>query len=251
MAKQAKHSFLFRLWVGLRGLLAIVIILFGIVVGLFSLVLPNEELYKQHVINFLEKQWDKEVNIENISGKWHGFGPNFVIKGLKIKGDDEVFVQNATLHMNIIKYLVPKGTTGISLGINNVAVDFERKFSGKIVLSGDKKENESFSDEVEKILSSGTLSVKNLSLNLNDTINNQQIEINSRITVQQNDDNRSFSLELDSKELADKFLVKSVTNKANSFMTQANWYLQSENLSLNQLGELINKNYLPKTQIDA
>lgn len=251
MTKLAKHSFLFRLWVHLRGLLAIVIVLFGVLVGLVSLVLPNEDLYKQHVVDFLAKQWGKQVHIENISGKWQGFGPNFIIKGLSIKGDDEVLVQEATLYVNIIKYFIPKGSTGIRLGINDIAVDFERKTSGKIVLTGDSEKNKSFSNEIEKLLSSGTLSVKNLSLNLYDSINNSQRKINSHITVQQNNNNRAFALELDSKELADKFLIKSIADKTSDFMTKADWYLQAENLSLNHLGKLINKEYLPKTQVDA
>ena len=251
MTKLAKHSFLFRLWVHLRGFLAVVIVLFGVIVGLVSLVLPNEDLYKQYVVEFLAKQWDKQVHIESISGKWQGFGPEFIIKGLNIKGNDEVFVQEATLYVNIIKYLIPKGSTGISLGVNDIAVDFERKTSGQIVLTGDSEKNKSFSNEIEKLLSSGTLSVKNLSLNLYDSINQSQRKINSHITVQQNNKNRAFALELDSKQLAEKFIIKSIADKTNEFMTKADWYIQAENLSLSHLGELINKNYLPNTQVDA
>jgi len=251
MTKTAKHSFLFRMWIHMRGFIALVIILFGVLVGLISLILPNEDLYKQYVIDFLSKQWDKEVKIESISGKWQGFGPNFIIQGLSIKGDDEVVVQEATLDVNILKYLIPKGSTGINLGINDVAIDFERKTSGKIVLTGDSKKNKSFSKELERLLSSGTLSVKNLSLNLFDSINQINRKISSKITVQQNKLNSAFALELDSKELADKLLIKSIAPTTNDFMTAADWYIQAENLSLNKLGEFINKDYFPSTQVDA
>jgi len=251
MTKLEKHSFLFRLWVRLRGLLAFIIVFFGILVGLVSLILPNEELYKQYVVDFLSNQWDKKVEIGSISGTWQGFGPHFIIQELNIKGEDEILVQNATLYVNIFKYIVPKGSTGISLGVNDIAVDFERKKSGKIVISEDSREQQSFSNEIEKLLSSGTLIVNNLSLNLNDSINNKTKKINSHITVQQNKNQRAFRLELDSKQLADKFMIKSIAGKSDDFMDKANWYIQAENLSLSHLGELTDKSFLPNTQVDA
>lgn len=246
-----KHSFLYKRWNQLRILLASVIILFGIIVGLISLILPNEKLYKQHVINFLGKQWEKDVEIESISGKWQGLGPSFVINGLNIKGEDEIFVQNATLYVNIIKYIIPKGATGVYLGVDDVAVNFERNTSGKIILTKDGVQSNNSSEEIEKLLSSGTLSVRNLSLNLHDSVKNIETQINSHITVQQNNDERSFALELDAKDLADKFLIKAIANKENDFMKQADWYMQSESLLLSRLGALINKDFLPHTLIDA
>ncbi|MFK8011008.1 MAG: YhdP family protein [Marinicellaceae bacterium] len=251
MTNLAKHSFLFRIWIRLRGLLAIIIIMFGVLVGLASLILPNEKLYKDFVVEFLAKQWGKKVRIDKISGKWNGFGPNFIIQGLQIKGDDEVFVQQASLYVNIFEYLIPKGSTGIILGINDIAVDFERKTSGKIVLTGESEKNKSVSSDIEKLLSSGTLSVQNLSLNLFDSIQQKTTEINSHITVQQNNAKRAFALEIDSQELAEKLIIKSVTDKRLDFLTQAKWYLQTQNLSLQYLGKLINKNYLPNSQVNS
>ena len=166
MTKTAKHSILFRLWIHIRGLLAFVIVVSGIVVGLISLVLPNEELYKQYVVDFLSRQWNKPVEIETISGKWQGLGPKFVISGLNIKDKDEVLVQQVTLNVNLIKYLIPKGSTGITIGINDIEVDFERKPSGKIVVTNTIENKESFSQKQEKLLATGTLAVNNLTLNL-------------------------------------------------------------------------------------
>ena len=251
MTKTAHHSLLFRLWIHIRGFLAIIIVLFGIVVGLISLILPNENLYKPYVIAFLSKQWNKQVEIKSISGKWQGFGPKFIISGLLIKDEDEVIVQQATLNINVFKYLIPKGSTGISLGVSDIEVDFERKVSGKIVLSDKEKDKESFSDKLEKLLATGTLSVDNLTLNLYDSINNKENKINSKITVQQTDEKRAFAMEIDSRGLADKIHIKAIAEKKYDMLEQAKWYMELDNLSLNSLGKLINKSYLPKAFIEA
>jgi len=251
MTKTAKHSILFRLWIRLRGLLAFVIVLFGVVVGVVSLILPNEELYKPYVVDFLSKQWNKKVEISQISGKWKGFGPKFIIKGLVIKDSDEVIVQEATLDINLLKYIVPKGSTGIRLGVSDIEVDFERKTSGKIVLVQSPKKKESFSRKLEKLLSTGSLSVNNLSLNLYDSENNKANKINSKITVQQNNASTAFELELDSPDLADKFIIKSIAQKSQNFMEKANWYVEVDNLLLENLGDLLNKKFMPKATIDA
>ncbi|MCF6318094.1 MAG: TIGR02099 family protein [Proteobacteria bacterium] len=251
MTKTAKHSLLFRLWIHIRGLLAFVIVVAGIVVGIISLVLPNEELYKQYVVDFLSRQWDKPVEIESISGEWKGLGPKFIISGLNIKDKDEVFVQQVTLNVNLIKYLMPKGSTGITVGINDIAVDLERKSSGKIVVKNNIKDKQSFSEKLEKLLATGTLSVNNLTLNLKDSINNKLHKINSKITVQQTSEKRAFAIELVSKDLADSIIIKSIADKSYGFMQQANWYAEVDNLSLKELSQLIDKTYLPNALIDA
>ncbi len=251
MTKTAKHSFLFRLWIHIRGLLAFIIVVAGIVVGLISLVLPNEELYKQYVVDILSRQWEKPVEIKSISGKWQGFGPKFVISGLNIKDKDEVLVQQVTLNVNLIKYLIPKGSTGITIGINDIAVDFERQSSGQIVVKSDIKNQDSFSKKLEKLLATGTLSINNLTLNLKDSVNNKQHKINSKITVQQTSGKRAFAIELVSKQLADSIVIKSVTDKSYDFMQQAQWYAEVDNLSLKELAQLTNKSYLPNVLVDA
>ena len=252
MTKTAHHSILFRIWIKIRGPLAFVIVFFGVIVGLVSLILPNEALYKQTVVDFLAKQWNKQVEIESISGKWQGFGPRFVINGLVIKDDDEVVVQQATLNINVFKYIIPKGSTGVSLGINDIEVDFERNTAGKIELTEkDKKHQESFSDKLEKLLATGTLSVNNLTLNLYDTLNNTKNKINSKIIVQQTDEKRAFAMELDSQDIAEKITIKSVTDKDYDFLKQAKWYVEIDDLSLNSLGKLINKSYLPHANVEA
>lgn len=251
MTNTAKHSWLFRLWIHIRGLLAFVIVVSGIVVGLISLVLPNEELYKQYVVDFLSRQWEKPVEIESISGKWQGLGPRFIISGLNIKDKDEVLVQQVTLSVNLIKYLIPKGSTGITIGINDIEADFERSASGKIVAKSTTEKQQSFSQKLEKLLATGSLSVNNLTLNLKDSLNNKQHKIKSKITVQQTSNKRAFALELISKELADSIVLKSITDKSYDFMQQAKWYAEIENLSLKTLSQLIDKPYLPIALVDA
>ena len=251
MTKTAKHTLLFRLWIHIRGLLAFVIVVAGIVVGLISLVLPNEELYKQHVVDFLSRQWNKPVEIESISGKWQGLGPKFVLSGLSIKDKDEVLVQQVTLNVNLIKYLIPKGSTGITIGINDIAVDFERKSSGQIVVKNTIEDKQSFSEKLEKLLATGTLSINNLTLNLKDSVNSKQHKINSKIIVQQTSNKRAFSIELVSKELADNIVIKAITDKSYDFMQQASWYAEVDDLSLTELAQLTNKPYLPNVLADA
>ncbi len=227
------------------------IILCGIFVAVISLILPNDELYKQTIVDFLAKQWHKTVIIERISGKWQGFGPRFIIHNLIIKDKDEIAIQQATLRINIFQYLMPKGSTGISLGIDDIAVDLERKASGKIVLMEPQKKKESTSDKLEKILETGSLTIKNLTINLNDSINNKQNRIKTKITVQQNEQKRAFALEVNAQNLAKQFVVKAVANKSNNFMKQANWYVNTEDFSLQELARLTKKYFLPKAQINA
>lgn len=253
MTKTAQHSLTFRLWIRLRGFLALLIVLFGIVVGLVSLILPNEELYKPYVVDMLAKSWGKQVEITKISGKWYGFGPFFSIDGLVISDpqEDEVVVQNASLKINVFQYLIPGGSTGIKLGVSDIEVGFERKKTGKIVLTDSNIKKESFSKKLEDILSTGTLFVNNLSINLRDSIHDTHNKINSKITVQQNKNHKAFSLELQSEALADKFIIKSITKKSKEFMKESNWYIETDNLSLSGLGVLINQKYLPKALVDA
>ena len=251
MTKTAKHSLFFKIWVHVRGLLAFVIVLLGIIVGLVSLVLPNGELYKQHLSGFLSKQWNKPVEISEISGSWKGFGPRFAIQGLKIKDKDEVTISQATLNVNLLEYLIPKGSTGINLSVNEIDVDFEQKDSGKIVLAGERKTHESLSEKLDKILSSGSLSIDNLSLNFKSKDLNQNYQLKSKITVQQSDLQRAFELQLNAKEVADEFKILSVAEKDYDFSRQANWYVESKNLSLQNLGNLVQRENLPKALVDV
>jgi uncharacterized protein (TIGR02099 family) len=251
MTKTAQHTFIFRLWVHVRGLLAIAIVLFGILVGLASLILPNESLYKQYIVNFLSQQWDKQVSIDEISGKWQGFGPKFIINGLSIKDKDEVVVQQATLNINVFKYLLPKGSTGITLGINDIAVDFEKKTSGKIVLKDESKKKESFTNKLSKLLETGNLSVNNFTFNLHDTQSDKDSQIHSSILVQQNNNQRAFELKLDTPELADSIVIKAIADRSRDLMQQAHWYARAQKLSLEDLGKLLNKKYLPKAFVEA
>jgi uncharacterized protein (TIGR02099 family) len=251
MTNTAQHSFAFRLWIQLRGLLAVLIVLFGVVVGVISLILPNESLYKDKVVSFLSKQWDKEIVIEHISGKWRGFGPSFVIEGLKIKDEEEVAVDQAILTINFVKFLIPKGSTGINLEISDVDVDFERKPSGKIVLADEVDMDKGFSDKIGKLLDAGTLTVNNLTLNITDPVSQAKHKIKSKITVQQSNEQRAFVLELDTKEIADVISLKAITAKGNDFLKQAQWYVESKNLSLQSISDYTNNNYFPKTFVDA
>ncbi len=251
MTNTAQHSIAFRLWIQLRGLIAVLIVLFGVVVGVISLILPNENLYKGTVVSFLSKQWNKEVSIEHISGKWRGFGPSFVIKGLKIKDTEEVAVDQAVLTINFIKYLIPKGSTGVSLAISDVEVDFERRPSGKIVLTDEVDMDKGFSDKIGKLLDAGTLSVDNLTLNIKDPLSKAQHKIKSKITVQQSNDKRAFVLELDTKEIADIILLKAITDKGTDFLKQAKWYVESKNFSLHSISDYTSSNFFPKTFVDA
>ncbi len=80
MTKAKKHHPLFKLWIKLRGLLALVIVLAGLVVGLLSLLLPFESLYKERLEQFLEEQWGLQVKVQEINGSWKGYGPYFLLK---------------------------------------------------------------------------------------------------------------------------------------------------------------------------
>lgn len=250
MTKTAQHSLLFKLWIKIRGLLAILIIIFGILVGLISLILPNDNLYKSYLTKIISQQLGKQVEIGKISGKWKGFGPKFSITDLVVKDKDEVSVQQATLYVNIFKYIAPKGSTGIYLGVSDISVDFVESVTGEIILTQKDKLQQSLSEKLDKILSTGTLSINNLSLNIQKTNSDEVTSIKSSIKVQQTEAKRAFEMQLDSKDLADEISIKAITEKSHDFMQQAQWYIQSKDLSLQALRELSKIKFIPKAFVD-
>ena len=71
-------------------MLAFTIVLAGVLVGLLSLLLPFESLYQDRLEKFLQEQWGLQVQVDDISGSWSGYGPFFVLQGLSLSGKQSV-----------------------------------------------------------------------------------------------------------------------------------------------------------------
>ncbi len=247
----SKHSIISRIWMRLRAFCAGVVIICGIVVGFFTVLLANDDLYKAHLTEFLTKQLNKEVAIDQISGRWNGLGPRFTIQGMTIKDDEEIAIGQATLTLNLIEYLIPNGATGIYLGISTIEIDVELQNSGELVFTEGGKNQESLSDKVESLLATGTLSVKDLKLNIFDVLHDKTSTINSQILAKKIGNKSAFAMELDSKGVAENIIIKVIADEHYDILKQAQWYLQVQDLSLNDLGQLIQKKFLPDAIVDA
>lgn len=247
----SKHSVISQIWMRLRTICAAVIIICGIIVGLFSILLPIEDLYKTQITEFLTKQLNKNVTIDKISGRWNGLGPRFTIHGMTITDDEEISIEQASLTINFIEYLIPKGATGIYLGINKIEIDVKRQNSGELVFTEKGKQQESLSDKVESLLATGTLSVKDLKLNIFDVLHDKTSTINSQILAKKIGEKSAFAMQLDSKGLAESIAIKVIADEQYDLLKQAQWYLRIQQLSLNNFGQLIQKNFLPSAMVDA
>ncbi|MGJ8664287.1 MAG: YhdP family protein, partial [Marinicella sp.] len=118
MTKTKKHHWLFKLWIKIRGLLAVMVVLAGLAVGVLSLLLPFEFLYQDRLEKFLQQQWGLEVQLEEVDGSWQGYGPYFLLSNLKLTGKQSIQLESANLSINIYQLLIPGGRTGIDLSIN-------------------------------------------------------------------------------------------------------------------------------------
>ena len=160
MTKAKKHHPLFKLWIKLRGLLALLIVLAGLVVGLLSLLLPFESLYKDRLEQFLEEQWNLQVKVQEINGSWQGYGPHFILKDLELIGKQSIQLASANLSINVYQLLLPGGRTGIDLSINQAELDMIQSADGASITINDGNDEDRFTEILDRILTTGSLRVE-------------------------------------------------------------------------------------------
>ncbi|WP_395374824.1 YhdP family protein [Marinicella sp. W31] len=240
-----------RLWNYLRGLLAVVIILLGVVVGLISLILPFESLYQTRLENFLSQQWNTSVKIGTMSGQWKGSGPLFSLKNLSLQGQQQLNIQTASLSINLYRLLLPGGDDGINLSINQADALVIRSESSGAVTATDAA-GADYSETLEQVLGSGRLQIENLRLSLfNEQKEKLLDKLQTSFLVEQNDQRRGLQLVIKEKNLGKRIELRAITQQEQRISEQAQWYLLLEELSLAQLGTLLEKQALPHLMIDG
>jgi Predicted membrane protein len=163
MTKTRRHHWVFKLWIKIRGLLALLIIFFGVAVGLMSLLLPFEGLYKDHLINFLEQQWQMQVTVADIDGSWQGYGPIFVLRDLSLQGEQSLQLKSAQIQLNLYQWLIPGGQRGIDLSINEAELAMIQ--SGAQVSIKRNGDEQKLTETLDRLLQAGSLRVQTLKLN--------------------------------------------------------------------------------------
>ncbi|WP_223787719.1 YhdP family phospholipid transporter [Marinicella meishanensis] len=240
MTKTRKHHWLFKLWVKLRGLLALVIVLAGVAVGILSLLLPFESLYQQRLEDFLEDQWGLAVDIEEIQGSWRGYGPHFALTELKLTGKQSVQLESADLTLNVYQMLIPGGRTGIDLSINRAELDMIRSAQGASITINDDQDEARFTETLDRILQTGSLRVEEMSLNLANEAGEVLLAgLQADLLLEQDQTERALQLLIRPGEGNQGIEVLSRGLRNQSLTRDAQWYLRFNQFDFASLTDLV------------
>ena len=243
---------MFRLWIRIRGLLALVIVLAGLAVGLMSLLLPFESLYQDRLQNFLEKQWGVAVEIGDIGGSWRGYGPHFALSDLHLEGKQSLNLRSANLSINAYQWLIPGGRTGIDLSINRAELDMIHSAQGPSITINDDTDEARFTETLDRVLTTGALRVDEMTLNLADESGAVLLSgLKADLLLEQDKVYRALELLIEKGEEQQSILIKSKGLKSQSLTRDANWYIKFNQFDLSQLKELVTAQYMPRGQLEG
>ncbi len=258
MTQAQKYHLLYRFWIKLRTLLALVIILAGLTVGLLSLLLPFESLYKERLEQFLETQWDLEVRFNEIKGSWQGYGPSFALKNLELTGTQSIQLASADLFINVYQLMIPGGRTGIDLNINGAELDMIHSVDGANITINNDQGEVRFSEMLDRILESGSLRVDEMIFNVADQNGNIILNgLEADFLLQQDENNRALQIKIDSgkkqeeRSADQQITIKSRGLKSHSLTSDAQWYVQFDQFELNDLKYILSDYNLPVGQLDG
>lgn len=246
MTKSKKHHWLFRLWVKIRGLMALLIVLAGICVGLLSLLLPFESLYQKQLEAFLEKQWGLNVAVEEIEGSWHGYGPYFSLKNLSLSGKQTVDLEAASLSINIYQLLIPGGRTGIDLSINKAELGMIQSEKGATITINNEQDEDKFTEMLDRVLESGSLRVNELVLNIADQQGGIVLAgLTADFLLEQDLSNRAFQLLVQNENKDQNIEIKSISSRTETLSKNAKWHIKFNQFELAQIDDLVSNMTLP------
>ena len=240
MTKTKKHHWLFKLWVKLRGLLALVIVLAGLAVGILSLLLPFESIYQQRLQDFLEEQWGLAVEIKEIEGSWRGYGPHFALTDLKLTGKQSVQLESADLTLNVYQMLLPGGRTGIDLSINKAELDMIRSAQGASITINDDQDEARFTETLDRILQTGSLRVEEMSLNLANEAGEVLLAgLRADLLLEQDQTERALQLLIRPGDGTEGIEVLSRGLRNQSLTRDADWYIRFDQFDFASLSDLV------------
>lgn len=252
---EKSHHWRISLWHRVRKYLAIGLLLFGVVVGLITVLLPFTGLYQRPLERFLSSQWSRQVKIAQLEGRWRGTGPEFEISNLSISGENSVTIDRAKLKINIYKYLWPGGSNGLELVVNSAAMEL----AGKTPATGAEPNPDAqpVSPRIlEQLMSSGSLLIENLAFKLSPQWQKKFSHILKRplqtaLQVQQDKNQRAMQLTVSSPELVKQARLMAVTNKRRQVLKDARWYVDLEDFRLAALKDLNPQLQWPASQVDG
>ncbi len=245
-----KYHWSFRLWVKLRGTLAVMAVLAGLLVGIFSLILPFDQLYKDRLISFLEEQWRVSVAVQEVEGSWRGYGPHFQLNNLTLSGKQDIHIAETTLAINVYEYLIPGGKTGIDLKISQADLAMIHSEDGPNFTVNNEQDGQSFTETLDKILTSGALEVSALQVNV---MNDQGLllleGLKAGFLLEQDDNNRAMSLTIGHE---DAFLqINGLGGKQDLLSKNAEWHMTMHQFNLAEFNELQEVVTLPSTILNG
>lgn len=249
MTKTRRHHWVFKLWIKVRGLLALLVILAGVAVGLLSLLLPFDGLYKDRLIDFLEQQWQMQVTVADIDGAWQGYGPAFTLRDLSLQGEQSLQLKSAQIQLNLYQWLMPGGERGIDLSINEAELAMIQ--SGARVSIKKDGDEQKLSATLDRLLQAGSLRVQALQLSfLNDRDEPVLADLTADFLLQQDDQQRGLQLliqEANQQELD----IRAVTERRHQIMKTARWYVRFTDLSVGFIQPFLAIDHLPEALING
>lgn len=244
MNRKRKHHWGFRLWKRLRGLLALLVVFAGLLVGLVSLLLPFEQLYQQRLLDFLERQWQVSVAVDDIEGSWQGYGPHFQLKGLRVQGQQKINIAETALAINVYQFLIPGGKTGIDLQIGRADLSMIDSPKGPSITINDDQKEQQFTELIDRILSAGTLEVQSLAVNLVDDQGQELIsDLNVGFRLEQDETHRAMSLLL--THLEGYMRINSMGLKDDELSKDARWHLVLSDFDVASINDFQNDVLIP------
>lgn len=250
MSKKQKYHWSYRLWMKVRGVLAMIVVLAGLTVGLLSLLLPFESLYQQKLTNFLESQWNLDVKVNEIEGSWQGYGPYFELKKLELTGKQSVQLAHASLSINVYQWLVPGGRTGIDLSINKAELDMIHASGGASFTINDDQDQARLSGMLDRVLSAGSLSVDEMMFNLADESGAILLEgLKADLLLQQDEINRAVKIVVENGNQSIEVISQAL--RTEDLTKDANWYVNFNQFELSQLNEMLTEFSFPGGQING
>ncbi len=233
MTRTQRHALSFKIWIKLRGVLAILIVLVGICIGLVRVLLPYESLYHEALEKFLEKQWDMQVQIEGLEGEWRGSGPDFKFQRLTLSGEQQAVIRDARLHVNLFQLAMPGGAMGVDLNVEQFNMTYHRQGTTQFTLTTDSGD-ESFSEVMDALLDAGDFSIDQLNIRMAGEQNAALADINARFLLEKNPSQKALLLQLNPSELAQSAQLMAMGPVDALMSKTARWYAEAEQFKVDR-----------------
>jgi len=167
---------------GVQALLATVIISSAIVAGLGQLALPWISAHPERVSTYLSERLQRPVRIELVDAHWERNGPLFTLRGVHIGEDTAaapaLVISQAGLKINFFSWL-QRTTRWNEFLIDGLDLDLARDAEGHWQLRGLSSGDGAPGDNQRALLDLGALTLRHITLRLDDAPNGRQFRFGS------------------------------------------------------------------------